>query len=231
MSVVSSILMLVAIGCSIAFWRSRQGDSLNMLVVVLGALVGAFCGAKLGFCFSEFRALAQDPRWPEKILVGKTVLGGILGGYVGVELTKRLFKYQGFTGDLFAQMVPLSIALGRIGCMLNRCCPGKALSPEWYTVTHDGGSSHWPAAEVEVLFNLAAVAVFAILRRRNILRGQHFHLYMIMYGTFRFFHEFMRSETLLVGFWTGYQLLSLALTCSGLLLFMRRRHVVDDGVD
>lgn len=224
MSIVSSLLMLIAIGCSIAFWRSRQGHSLNTLVVVCGALVGAFCGAKIGFCFSEFRALIQDPRWLEKVLVGKTVVGAILGGYLGVELTKRVVGHQGITGDLFAQMAPLSIALGRIGCMVNRCCPGQELPSAWYSVTHQDGSSHWPAAEVEIIFNLGAAAVFAILRTRNLLRGQHFHLYMIMYGTFRFFHEFVRSETLFVGSLTGYQLLSIILTCSGLLLFVRRQH-------
>jgi phosphatidylglycerol:prolipoprotein diacylglycerol transferase len=223
MSIVSSLLMLIAIGCSIAFWRSRQGHSLSTLVIVCSAIVGAFCGAKLAFCLAEFHALVQDPRWLEKILVGKTVLGAILGGYIGVELAKRLVRYQGITGDLFAQMVPLSIALGRSGCMLNRCCPGQELPTAWYTVTHEDGSSHWPAAEVEVVFNLCAAAVFAILRKRNLLRGQHFHLYMIMYGTFRFFHEFMRSETLFVGSWTGYQILSILLACSGLLLFVRRK--------
>jgi phosphatidylglycerol:prolipoprotein diacylglycerol transferase len=225
MSIVSSILMLIAIGCSLAFWRSRRGDSPEMVLVVLGALCGAAFGSKLGYCFSEVHVLLHNPRWMEMVLVGKTVVGGLLGGYIGVELAKKLVRYQGVTGDLFAQMVPLSIALGRIGCMVNRCCPGQELPPAWYTVTHADGSVHWPAAEVELIFNLVAAAVFMILRRRGILPGQHFHLYMISYGTFRFFHEWMRHETLLVAPWTGYQLLSLLLALSGLVLFVRRQRL------
>ncbi|MEN9845648.1 MAG: hypothetical protein RIS36_795 [Pseudomonadota bacterium] len=91
-------------------------------------------------------------------------------------IAKRFVRYDGVNGDLFAQMVPLSIALGRLGCITNRCCPGKELPPAWYTVTHADGSVHWPASEVELLFNLTAAAVFAVLRRGRILAGQHFHL-------------------------------------------------------
>jgi phosphatidylglycerol:prolipoprotein diacylglycerol transferase len=222
MSLLSSLLMLIAIGCSVAFWRSHRGDSPQMFLVVLGALIGAACGSKLGYLFAEAPILLNNPRWLEMILVGKTVLGGILGGYVGVEIAKRFVRYDGVTGDLFAQMVPLSIALGRLGCITNRCCPGKELPPAWYTVTHADGSVHWPASEVELLFNLTAADVFAVLRRGRILAGQHFHLYMIAYGTFRFAHEWMRHETLLIRSWTGYQLLSLV-AISGVVLFVRRQ--------
>ena len=38
---------------------------------------------------------------------------------------------------------------------------------------------------VEIGFNLAAILVFLIvLRRRRLLPGQHFHLYLIAYGLF-----------------------------------------------
>lgn len=223
MSILSSLLMIIAIAGSVTFWRSRRGDSPEMFLVILGALIGAACGSKLGYGFAEMRVLLASPHWLEMLLVGKTVLGGILGGYIGVEITKSIVRYKGVTGDLFAQITPLSIVLGRLGCIANRCCPGKEIAPTWYAVTHADGSLHWPAAEIELLFNMTAVFVFGILRRRSILTGQHFHLYMISYGTFRFVHEWMRQETSLVGTWTGYQFLSLILALSGLVLFVRRQ--------
>jgi phosphatidylglycerol:prolipoprotein diacylglycerol transferase len=223
MSILSSLLMLIAIGGSFAFWRSRRGDSPEMFLVILGGLIGAACGSKLGYGLAEINVLLNNPKRWELLIIGKTVLGGILGGYVGVELAKRIVRYEGITGDLFAQMVPLSIALGRLGCIANRCCPGKEIPPTWYAVTHADGSPHWPASEVELLFNLTAVVVFGILRKRSILPGQHFHLYMISYGAFRFVHEWMRQETTLVGSWTGYQLLSLLMVSCGVILFVRRQ--------
>lgn len=223
MSLLSSLLMIIAIASCVAFWRSRRGDSPQMFLVILGALIGAACGSKLGYGFAEIRVLLTSPHWLEMLIVGKTVLGGLLGGYVGVEITKSIVRYKGITGDLFAQMIPLSIALGRLGCVANRCCPGKEIAPTWYAVTHGDGSVHWPASEVELLFNVTAALVFGILRRQKILTGQHFHLYMISYGAFRFAHEWMRHETQLVGVWTGYQFLSLLLALSGLVLFVRRQ--------
>ena len=227
MSLLSSVLMIIAIAGSLTFWRSRRGDSPEMLLVVLGALIGAACGSKLGYGFAEIRLLLTSPRWFEMLLAGKTVLGGLLGGYAGVEIGKSMVRYRGITGDLFAQMVPLSIALGRLGCIANRCCPGKEIGPAWYAVSHADGSLHWPASEVELLFNLTVVVVFGILRKRKILPGQHFHLYMISYGLFRFFHEWKRQETTLVGVWTGYQALSLLLALSGIVLFVRRQRTTD----
>ena len=51
----------------------------------------------------------------------------LLGGYLGVEIAKRFLRYPGTTGDWFALVVPLSIMLGRVGCILHGCCSGRVL--------------------------------------------------------------------------------------------------------
>ena len=52
---------------------------------------------------------------------GKSVLGGLLGAYGCVEITKRLVGHKQPTGDAFAVIVPVGILLGRVGCYLNGC--------------------------------------------------------------------------------------------------------------
>jgi phosphatidylglycerol:prolipoprotein diacylglycerol transferase len=51
----------------------------------------------------------------------------------------------------------------------------------------------------------------AVLRARRILPGQHFHLYLIGYGAFRFGHEFWRDTPRIALGLSGYHFASLAL--------------------
>jgi phosphatidylglycerol:prolipoprotein diacylglycerol transferase len=50
-----------------------------------------------------------------------------------------------------------------------------------------------------------------------------FHLYLIAYGIFRFFHEFLRDTPLVVGPFSGYQFAALAVAALGFIGYLRRR--------
>jgi phosphatidylglycerol---prolipoprotein diacylglyceryl transferase len=107
-------------------WHKRAAGDTRLLFVFIGALVSAFVGAKIGYVIAE-GALdwAQPDRWI-RLATGKTVLGGLLGGYLGVEATKRLLGYARPTSDRFAFILPIGIMLGRVGCLLHGCCLGRA---------------------------------------------------------------------------------------------------------
>ncbi|MCX6865843.1 MAG: prolipoprotein diacylglyceryl transferase [Verrucomicrobia bacterium] len=62
-----------------------------------------------------------------------------------------------------------------------------------------------------------------ILRWRTILPGQHFHIYLIAYGVFRFFHEFFRDTPRLIGPFSGYQFLALGVAGMGAAGFLLRQ--------
>src|SRR5207249_3260336 len=53
--------------------------------------------------------------------------------------------------------------------------------------------------------------------------GQHFHLYLMAYGVFRFAHEFWRDTPRLVGLISGYQIAALVVGGLGLIGFIQRR--------
>jgi phosphatidylglycerol:prolipoprotein diacylglycerol transferase len=76
---------------------------------------------------------------------------------------------------------------------------------------------------LEIAFNLLALAAFLALRKAKRLSGQHFHLYLIGYGCFRFFHEFLREEPRIVLGFTGYQIASLAVLALGVFGFLGRK--------
>lgn len=61
------------------------------------------------------------------------------------------------------------------------------------------------------------------------LAGQHFHLYLIAYGLFRFAHEFLRATPRMASPFSGYQLAALAVAVLGAWGFVRRRQASRTG--
>ena len=175
---------------------------------------------------------------------GKTILGALLGGYAGVEVAKKLTGYAQATGDWFAVIAPVGIVLGRVGCLLHGCCLGRECAAAWWTMNDARGVARWPAVPVEIGFNVLALAFFLALRgggepakdakdreklsaafralsrfsRADLaarLRGQHFHIYLVAYGAFRFAHEFLRATPRIGGGISGYQIAALACVALG----------------
>ncbi len=147
----------------------------------------------------------------------------MLGGYAGVEIVKHAIGYRSPTGDWFAIIAPVSILIGRVGCVLHGCCPGRPCDESWFTVRDAAGLARWPAAQAELIFNAVALGAALLLRRWKLLPGQHFHLYLAAYGSFRFFHEFLRVSPKILGPISGYQIAALAVALLGIIGFERRR--------
>ena len=214
--------MLAGIALSIVLWSRVARRDERLLFIYVAALVGAFLGAKIVYLLAEGWLDWNEPDRCRRLATGKTILGALLGGYAAVELAKKLLGYRSATGDWFALSAPGGIILGRIGCLLHGCCPGQVCERHWYTVNDVEGVARWPAVALEIIFNLIAIGALFILRRRQILSGQHFHLYLIAYGLFRFVHEFMRATPRVLGPFSGYALAALLVAGWGMFAFARR---------
>ena len=214
--------MLGGIIVSILLWSRIARRDERLLFIYIGGLMGAFLGAKLVYVFAEgWLHLGQPDMWIQ-LATGKTILGALLGGYLAVELAKKFVGYKEATGDWFALIAPIGIILGRIGCLLHGCCLGKACEASWFTITDTHDVARWPAVPVEIGFNVAAACTLYIFRKQNLWPEQHFHLYLMAYGAFRFTHEFLRATPRL-GAITGYQIAALAVFALGALGFYFRR--------
>jgi hypothetical protein len=104
------------------------------------------------------------------LAAGKTILGGLLGGYLAVEIAKRLVGYTGATGDWFVTIVPLAVVLGRVGCWCYGCCQGKIWQPSWFTVTDSTGAEKifglklfWPICRVGLVKWLKTLVASVLL--------------------------------------------------------------------
>jgi phosphatidylglycerol:prolipoprotein diacylglycerol transferase len=215
-------LLLAGIAVSFFTWTRLARSDARLPLVYLGALLGAFTGAKFVYLAAEGWMFASSPdRW----LIwatGKTILGALLGGYLGVEAAKKVVGYTEPTGDLFALVAPIGIIFGRIGCLLHGCCLGQECAPHWWALRDAGGVPRWPVVPAETAFNLVMLGAFLVLRRVGRLPGQHFHIYLIAYGAFRFAHEFVRATPRARPGLSGYHLAALACIALGAAGFVKR---------
>jgi phosphatidylglycerol:prolipoprotein diacylglycerol transferase len=198
---------VLAILVTLPLWLRLIRRDRQLLLLYLGGLLGAMIGAKICYVSVEGLADLAQPDRVMRLLAGKSILGALIGGFVAVELIKKLHGIERITGDFFAIIVPIGIAIGRVGCVVNGCC---------------GGVNGWPAPLVEMGFNLLLATIVFIARGR-FLRGQWFHVYLIAYGFFRFAHEFLRATPKCCLGISGYQVWSLLLAVIGIVAFANRR--------
>ena len=184
--------------------RRRAGDVLDeqqRWTVIAAAAVGALIGSRILGLFE------QAPRihisWTQMFMPGggKTIVGGLLGGWFGVELTKRLERITTRTGDLFAIPLCIGIAVGRVGCLLAGLTDdtyGKPTSLPWAVNFGDGIARH-PTQAYEILFLCTLGVVLYWLSNRPHANGSLFRLFMAAYLSWRLLVDFLKPQPLVLG--------------------------------
>ena len=215
--------MAAAIVVSAIYWFAKSKHDPSLLLVYIGALGGAFIGAKLAYIFAEVWFDWGAPDFWLRLATGKSILGGLLGGYAGVEMMKRLVGHEKSTGDAFAVILPVGLLLGRVGCLLHGCCIGKRMADSFMLTLRDrAGITRWPAVPVEMAFLLVMFALTLVWKRQGKFRDRLFFIFLTAYGIFRFAHEWMRDTPKWLGVISGYQIIALAMAALGAVMFARR---------
>jgi prolipoprotein diacylglyceryltransferase len=192
-------LAYAAAGALYADLRRRRGDvigSEDRLSVLVGAALGAAFGSRLLFWLCEPAEMISRWREPAYWLSGKTIVGGLLGGWIGVEWMKKRIGVTKSTGDLFVPPLIAGIAVGRVGCFLAGPSDHTAGDPTvlpWGIAVEDGIARH-PVAVYEILFLLSLLPALKILGRRFGAPGDQFRLFLFFYLVFRFFVDFLKPE-------------------------------------
>jgi phosphatidylglycerol:prolipoprotein diacylglycerol transferase len=198
--------------------QSRLGlSSSQRLGLALGAFCGAMLGAKLPFVLADWPGLLSGMAW---FANGKTIVFGLVGGYLGVEIAKAYLNIKVKTGDSFAIPVAGAIAVGRLSCFVVGCCYGKPTDSAWGVDFGDGCLRH-PTQLYESAFHATALLVLLYLERIDVFKGQRIKLYFIAYLIYRFWSEYLRPEPIVGLGLTGYQYASIFLIVLFALLWKR----------
>lgn len=183
--------------------RRRGNRDERLLQVVLGAVVGGAIFMRMG-TWLQHVDLRENASLAEQWLHGnRSILGGLVGAWLGVHVAKRVTGYRLRTGDLFAPAVALGMAVGRIGCLLTEK-PGTPTGQGW-GITLDptqaaqtgsvAGVPLHPSFVYEIAFHAVAFAVLWFwLRHRDTPPGESFVWYVAAYGIFRFLVEAVRGN-------------------------------------
>jgi prolipoprotein diacylglyceryltransferase len=189
-------------------------------ITALGAAVGAKLGVLFGDALWPLRAFDD---WSALLASGRSIAGALLFGFLAVEAAKPLLRYDIPPNDRFAVMLPFSIAIGRVGCLVAGCCRGAPWDGPIAIAYADGIPRH-PAQLYEVLFQLFVGWAFLVLWRRKILFGRLFALYLVAYGVFRFATEFIRETDKAFAGLSAYQWMSAGMIVAGMTaLYLRSR--------
>jgi len=188
----------VAAAAFYGYLRRRGGDTVTEEErgwVILAAALGALAGSRLLAAIADLPAFPGEWRRPAYWLHGKTVVGGLLGGWIGVELAKRRAGIRARTGDLFAAPLAAGIAVGRIGCFLagpGDHTAGNPTSLPWGIAVGDGVRRH-PAALYEVAFLLLLLPLLLRVGRTG-PSGAAFRLFAGAYLSFRLAVDFVKPD-------------------------------------
>ncbi len=245
------ILLSAGVICAILVFRyfsERDGVSAKYYNFILGIAVATVVAGYLISVVVQggYNALAGGA-FELNSETGATFLGGLTGGaavffvlYFGaghfVFRDREHFGRLLWMTETAAVCIPAAHALGRLGCLTAGCCYGLVFDgPRWFTFrfllldSSDklvGYRYALPVQLYEAVF-LAALALAIGLRRR---RGRNCCLpaYMISYGIWRFFIEYLRGDDrgmTVVKFLSPSQLTSLLLIAGGAVLYVLLKRI------
>ena len=187
--------------------------------IIIAAAAGALFGSRLVGYLSVLPIEAHS--WIEMgviLMSSKSIVGGLLGGLWGVEITKRWMGIKISTGDLFVYPVILGMMIGRVGCFSQGVFDGTHGNPShwpWAIDMGDGIRRH-PTQLYEILF---LGILWFILKRLEyrLADGARFKIFMISYLLYRFLVEWIKP-----GYFYSFGLSAIQVACVlGLIYYLR----------
>jgi phosphatidylglycerol:prolipoprotein diacylglycerol transferase len=212
------------------------------------AILGLMIGARFGYVF--FYNFSYFIKHPLEIILPFSFTGGVHftglagmsyhGGLIGVVTATAIYsrkngiKFLRFV-DFLIPSIPLGYTFGRLGNFINGELYGRTTTVPWgmYFPLDVTGQLRHPSQLYEAFFE--GIFLFAILwciRRKKVFDGFFFSIYIIGYGTVRFFIEFVRAPDSHIGYYFGFmtlgQILCLLMIFTGvaIILFRYKKNVL-----
>jgi phosphatidylglycerol:prolipoprotein diacylglycerol transferase len=172
--------------------------------VTLWLMLGGIIGARAVYVATYWREEFADQPVSEIFMIqhgGLVYYGGLIGAMIAGLIYIRWKKLPLWKiADVLAPSCALGNVFGRIGCLLNGCCYGRACSLPWAISFPPGnplGSPTYPVHPTEIydaLLNFGVYLFLAWLFRRKKFDGQIFATYLLCYAVTRSFVEYFRGD-------------------------------------
>jgi len=196
------------VGCILA--KKRKIDSFDFVLSAIFTLIGAWLGAKILFLIVSWKdvvALFNNYSIGTSIKAlftgGYVFYGGFIGGAITLFLTLKILKKNIVTYfGIYAIILPLGHAFGRLGCFVSGCCYGikynGALSYTYNQALDSSTPLGIPLLPIQliesfILFILFCILLFLFFKFQNLSIA--IFTYCISYSIIRFVLEFFRGDT------------------------------------
>ena len=205
-------------------WRYRERIESVSERAGTGYFIALTTGGLLGaFGFGTLNAVLSGQSG-----VGRSILGGLCGAILLVELYKLVKGIRGSTGAVLAVPFCVAIAIGRVGCYqagLDDFTYGIESSLPWATDFGDGVRRH-PVQlyEAGTMLIVAAGTLAGIWRKSLWVKANAFYVAMFAYALQRFAWEFLKPYATLIGSLNIFHLLCLALLVYSVVMMYLQRH-------
>jgi phosphatidylglycerol:prolipoprotein diacylglycerol transferase len=225
------------LGLIVAARRARSVGIPPELIGDLGVwlIITGMLGAKLFYVILFWPEFIENWRGMglRSLRTGFVFYGGFIAACLATIVFARRKRVNLWKlADVLAPSVALGHFFGRLGCVLNGCCYGRACDLPW-AVTFPAAPAHAPVAVhptqlYEAAGNLAIFAGLSMFFPRRRFDGQVWWLYVAGYGALRFGIEFFRgdySDAVRLGGFTPSQVVAACMIAIGLLAYrqLRRR--------
>lgn len=196
--IISSIVVLYLIN------RTKKIlESQDLLYSILFGICGGILGAKIMYLITSIPIMIEDPR---KILPlifegGLVFYGGLIFGVIAIMYYIKSYGLNPVKIlDLFALVLPLGHAFGRVGCFMAGCCYGLK-TDKWYGVyfkySVDESIRLTKVVPIQIIEAIFLIVIFVILLIAYFKFYKPFliiKLYLFLYGVLRFIIEFFRDD-------------------------------------
>ncbi|SDH07478.1 Prolipoprotein diacylglyceryltransferase [Pedobacter terrae] len=164
----------------------------NRLWIMLGAMLGALIGSRVV-------AVLETPEVINHLTFSilyqsKTIVGGLLGGLFGVELIKKIIGVNIASGDVYVVPILVALIIGRVGCFSMGIDEPTYGIPTRFFMGMDLGDGilRHPIMLYEMIYLVLLIFLFNSLKHQEMINGDRFKLFMVLYFLFRFLIEFIK---------------------------------------
>ena len=184
--------------------RRENISSETIADVVLWLMVGGILGARIVYVTTYWKDEFAGQPLSEIFMIqhgGLVYYGALIGSTIAGIIYIRWKKLPFWkTADVLAPSIALGNVFGRIGCLLNGCCYGRACSLPWAIRFPADNPLHPPTTPVhpteiyDALNNLIFYLLLAWLFRRKKFDGEVFITYLVGYAIIRTIMEYFRGD-------------------------------------
>lgn len=211
------------------------------ILALYDGIISIICGYGSAVLFQAVYNIAVTGKFEITKGTGATFYGGLIGGAVTFLLIYFIIGHIYFKDkyhivnffpltDCIVPGIVIAHSLGRIGCLFAGCCHGS-VTDAWYGIYMHGNYGYTKYVPIQLFEAIFLALLFVFLCVRSYKKYSYsLPIYMISYGTWRYFIEFFRADErggIFTEALTPSQFIAVLMVIGGVFLFFFEKYYLN----